>query len=239
MRVCIVQPECLPWLGFFDKIARVDLVVYLDVVKFKRHYFENRNRIRLKDGPTWLTIPVCAKGRSQQRLLEVTIDNSQNWRRVHLRTLDHAYARSRWYSHYRDSLTTLYGYPWKLLVEFNLKAIESIAAELGITPSEGFIRASDLDVSGRSTELLVEICKRVGGTTYLSGISGREYLDECVFREARVNVEYQRFYHPIYRQLYEPFVPALSILDLLFMEGQRSRDVLLGEDTPRLNRMFL
>ena len=98
--------------------------------------------------------------------------------------------------------------------------------------------ASELDVPGQSTAVLVALCRRLGARTYLSGISGREYLDESEFAAAGIEVEYQEFYHPVYRQLHEPFQPCMSFVDLLFSHGADATSILLGRAATRLSRLF-
>jgi hypothetical protein len=236
VRVCITQPETYPWLGYVDKLARSDVLVHLDTTLFRTRKFDNRNRIRTRDGSAWLTIPVESKGKRGQRIQDAIIDNSTDWRTVHLRTLDHVYMRSPWYPHFRPVFEATLRQPWHSVAAFNIHVIHQLAASLGFSPL--FVRASELAAEGKGSEMLAAIAQQVGATHYLSGVHGRDYLEEAAFHKRGIDVEYQEFHHPIYPQLHEPFLPAMSSLDALFMVGPGVRTLLLGEDVPRLAQVF-
>ncbi len=237
-RICITQPEHLPWLGFFDKLARVDVCVLLDTVQFKKRYVENRNRIRTADGWQWVAVPVRSKGRYHQVIRDVEIEPEPRWAERYWRAVDTAYAPAPHFARYRDFVRdTLTARTWTHLAPLNQHLITWGAHQLGLSPE--VVTASSLSVEGRSTELLVAICRALGARVYLSGISGKAYLDESRFRDEGIAVEYQTFHHPAYRQAYEPFVPCMGFLDLLCNAGPDARQVLCGEHAPRLETVFL
>lgn len=235
--MCIAQPEHLPWLGYFDKMHRVDIFVFLDNVQFKKRYFENRNRIRTASGWTWMTVPVRSKGRFDQVLRDVEIDNERTWQGDHWKTLQLNYCRAIYFDQYREFLENTYvSRKWSRLVDLNIELIRWGAEQLAIRPD--FLRASELQVQGKATSLLLAICKELKASAYLSGISGKEYLDERLFEENGISVQYQEFRHPIYRQLYDPFEPLMGFIDLLFNSGPASREILIGHHTDRIQKIF-
>ena len=73
MRLSCHQPQYLPWLGYFDKINKSDIFVFLDDVQYKKREFQNRNKIRNSTGEEWLTVPVISKDKYAQKLNEVKI----------------------------------------------------------------------------------------------------------------------------------------------------------------------
>ena len=235
MRVCIAQPEHLPWLGYFGKVASCDVFVFLDIVQFKRRYFENRNRVRAASGPAWVTVPVRSKGKYTQRLADVEIDQERHWQRPYWRTLEMSYGRAPFFERYAGALSDLIlGPRWSTLVDLNIAIVEWGASALGFSPR--FVRASALGADGRSTELLLDICRRVDASAYLSGPSGRDYIDEGQFQAARIALEYQDFRHPVYRQVYEPFMTQMSFVDLLFNHGAEAGPLLMSGQTVRLSQ---
>lgn len=237
--MAIHQPETLPWLGFFDKLRQSDIFVLLDSVQFSKHYFQNRNRIRTAtaDRWSWLTIPVFSKGRSRQAIWEVEIDRHRpDWARKHVALLRQSYREAPWFEATFPSLEALYAQEWSKLVDFNVAVIRWMAQCLGL--ERPLLRSSDLGVAGYRSELLVSICQEVGATEYLSGVSGRHYLDVALFDAAGIRVRFQEFYHPIYPQCHQPFVPALSAVDLLFNCGGNSRHILEGRGVLRVPEVF-
>lgn len=228
MIVSIHQPQYLPWVGYFDKIYKSDIFVFLDDVQFKKNEWQNRNKIKTKKGWQWITVPVLK--RFPQRISEVLINNTVNWRRKHFTALVTNYSKARCFAEYKETFKNIYSKQWEYLAELNIYIIEVLVKILGIrTP---LLRASSLKLKGKDTLRLVNICQRLGAETYLSGIGGRDYLDLEQFRRQNIRVVFQDFNHPVYSQRYESnlgFVPNMSIVDLLFNQGSNSLKILKGK----------
>ncbi len=215
MKVAIHQPQFLPWLGYLDKIDRADLFVVLDSVQFKKNEWQNRNRIRTDRGWQWLTVPVLH--RFGQRIDEVRINETVDWRRKHLHALELHYARATHRDPVVKGLAALYRQPWEKLAELNLAVLRWLLDAFGIkTPLR---LASGMTLRGEPTERLIDICRAVGATSYLAGAGAREYMDVRKFETSGIGLEIQEFRHPVYRQYHEPFVPNLSAIDLFLTCG--------------------
>ncbi len=227
MIISIHQPQYLPWLGYFDKIDKSDAFVFLDDVQFKKNEWQNRNKIKISNGWQWLTVPVLYK--FTQSISEVLINNGVNWRRKHFTALVTNYGKTRHFDKYIDFLKNTYNQNWEYLTGLNIYIIEYLIKVLGIKTT--LFRASKLKSTGKGTRHLVDICKRLGADTYLSGIGGRNYLELKDFEAEKIKVIFQDFHHPVYRQLYEKnsgFQLNMSIVDLLFNCGEDSLGILRG-----------
>ena len=236
LTVAIHQPEAFPWLGFFDKMFHADVFVLLDSVQFEKNYFQNRNRIRTRDGWAWITVPVLTKGRMLQVIAEVEINGAVDWRRKLRGTIEQHYREAVHWTRYREELWAILERPWECLADLNVAVIDWLASSLGIR--RPLVRASTLGITGKRSALLLEICRSLGAGTYLSGVSGRSYLDVDLFAQARIGVRFQEFRHPVYAQCHQPFVPCMSTLDLLFTHGPEALTILTGADAPRLEEVF-
>lgn len=230
MIVAIHQPNYLPWLGYFFKIAKCDRFVLLDNVQYSRDGFVNRNKIKTPQGAAWLTVGVLTKDRYGQLINEVEINSSIPWSSIHEKSLFQNYSKAPYFRDYISFFQDIYHRKWERLVNLNDALINVICQILGIRSVE-FIHASELNTSGTSTELLVNICKAVGADTYLSGPSGKEYMDEELFEKEGINLRYSDFKHPVYTQLWGDFTPNMSIIDLIFNEGERSLEILTGVES--------
>ena len=238
MIATIHQPEHLPWLGFFHKMHEAETFIALDNVQYRRHYFQNRNRIRTREGEAWITVPVRFSLNGKTLIRDVFIDpTNKNWNKKNLDTLRLHYAKAPHFDAYWESFAETYSQPHERLADFNLALIRLLMAGLGI--HRPLRLASELGVSGGKSELLLGLCKAVGATQYHSGVSGRDYLDTQAFATAGIRITYQEFHHPIYTQLHAPFLPCMSALDLLFNYGPGSLDVLLGRGVPVMEDVFL
>lgn len=224
MKVAIHQPQYLPWLGYFDKLDRVDCFVLLDSTQFKKNEWQNRNRIKTATGWQWLTVPVLH--RFPQRIAEVRIDNGTPWARKHLGALTASYAGAPFFEPHRRFLEDVYAREWARLAELSVATLEYLVAALGVQTK--LVLASTLALPERetATDRLVAICEALAADTYLSGAGGREYLQLERFDAAGIRVLFQAFACPVYPQRFGPFEPNLSIVDLLFNCGTRSLEVL-------------
>jgi len=227
--VTIHQPEHLPWLGFIDKMRQADVFVLLDTTQFAKDDFQNRNRIKTRDGPTWLTVPVFKKGKSEQLIEDVEICNQRNWRNRCWSLIYQNYKDAPYFEDYAPFFEELYGRRWTELATLNEVIIEYLRDQFA--RGTELVKASDLDVyvTGPTTVNLT-IAERVGANTYLSGRYGREYLDETAFADRGIEVRYQDFEHPVYPQLWGGFVPRMSSIDLLFNCGKQSLEVIEREN---------
>jgi hypothetical protein len=220
----VLQPGYLPWLGYFDLLKKADVFVHYDDVQFDKHGWRNRNRVKGPKGAIWLTVPVLHSGRLGQSILDVEIDDRQDWRRKHLSTISQLYARAPFIDALLPRLRDIIKRAWPRLVDLDLALIDWLAAEIGIrTPRH---RTSGLDIGGDRNERLVNLCHCFGATRYLSGEAARDYLDEARFAAAGIEVVWHNYSHPTYAQQHGEFVPYLSVLDLLLNVGEKSLSVL-------------
>lgn len=223
MRVSIHQPEHLPWLGFFHKMADCDLYVLLDSVQFTKNNYQNRNRLIDANGTVyWSTVPVRMVGHTDKTIAEMEIENSQPWRRKCWGRIAGAYRRHPFFGNLAPKLESIFMTEYRLLVDINLALIEFFRQELGIDVP--MVRSSTLDLQGSRSELLLSVCRNLDADAYLSGPSGRQYLDAALFENAGIAIEYHEFSHPTYEApIFERY---LSTLDLLMNHGYRSREIL-------------
>ena len=225
----VLQPGYLPWLGFFDQMRRSDVFVYYDDVQFDKHGWRNRNRIKTPAGPHWLTVPVLHRGKNRPLILDVEIDTGARWAHKHVGTLKQYYAKAPYLGRYLPELEELINRPWTRLVDLNLALVNLMAGWLGLKPT--MHRASALGIGGARSQRLVNMCLHFGANQYLSGNAASDYLDVALFASQGVEVVWQDYSHPVYPQQHGPFVPFLSVIDLLFNCGDDSALFLRNQDT--------
>jgi len=221
LRAAISQSNYIPWKGYFDLIHLVDEFVLFDTAQYTRRDWRNRNRIKTANGPEWLTIPVVAKGRYLQSVQATEIEDS-SWAKRHWTALSHAYARARYFPTYRKQFEELYlGHHENLLSQVNYRFLIAICGMLGIKTR--FSWSSGYPAIEGKTERLVEWCKLLNATEYLTGPAARDYINESLFANAGIKVVYMDYSgYPEYLQLHPPFEHGVSIVDLIFNEGPDS-----------------
>jgi WbqC-like protein family len=217
-RVAIVQSCYIPWKGYFDLINLVDEFILYDDRQYTRRDWRNRNRIKTPQGVQWLTVPVDTKDKYEQRIDE-TLVSDPGWAEKHWKTLAHNYAAAPHFGDYRNLLGEVYAsFRDPRLSVINRRLLETICSLLGIETTLKW--STDYAPAGRQSERLLSLCRQAGASTYLSGPSARQYLDEPLFADAAISVEYMDYDgYPEYPQLHGPFEHAVTVLDLLFNVG--------------------
>jgi len=205
------QPAYLPWLGYFDKIAKSDVFVYLDTVQFEKNSFINRNQIKTPQGASWLTIPIKTKGHITGSLRTTEIDDSQPWRSKHLKSIEMNYRRAARFDECFPRIKAMLTMQECNLSDFCFHHLCFWLKELGINTS--IVRSSELSITSAKSKLVLDLCQHFGIRQYLSGALGRDYLIEEEFGKAGIAVEYQSFKSPVYPQLWGDFIPNLAVLD--------------------------
>ncbi|MEX0936311.1 MAG: WbqC family protein [Pirellulales bacterium] len=216
--VTIHQPSYLPWAPFLEKGLRSDVYVLLDDVQFEKNSEQNRNRIKTAQGETWLTVPVALAGHTL--IPEVNIAAGQaTWARKHRRAIEDNYRKAPHFEAVAPPLFELLERDWQRLFDLNLAIDELFFGWAGMQGR--VVGSSELAVEGSNWQRILNLCTKLGATTYLSGAAGFDYLDLAAFRQAGVEVQFQQYRHDEYPQLFPKagFVPRLSALDLFMNVG--------------------
>ncbi|MBD1912378.1 MULTISPECIES: WbqC family protein [unclassified Leptolyngbya] len=221
-KIAIVQSNYIPWKGYFDLINSVDEFILFDDMQYTRRDWRNRNKIKTSKGTEWLTIPVNVKGKYYQKINETTVA-SDDWAMEHWKTLTHNYSKSKYFLDIKDMFWQLYEIASQqhYLSKVNHLFITQICDFLGIKTQISW--SSNYEIVDGKNERLISLCKQAGGTHYISGPSAKDYMDLNQFTQARLKVTFFDYSgYPEYDQRFPPFDHAVSILDLLFNEGDQA-----------------
>lgn len=223
MIVSISQPTLFPWLGYFNIIKKSDIFVFFDDVKFEKHSWQMRNRLKEiskdRESAVWIRIPTAIE-KSETMIKDVLIDNTQKWKENHIKAFQANYGKSY---HEIGFLQTIYNKEWKKLADFNIEFITECCKFLDINTK--LIKSSELNCDGKKGELVLNICKKLGATEYLTSVGAVNYLEDYrnVFAESKIRISYHDYIHPVYKQKGKIFLENLSILDLIFNEKENSK----------------
>jgi hypothetical protein len=227
LRISIIQPGYLPWLGFFELMYNCDLFVLLDDVQYTKKDWRNRNRIRTKDGWMWLTVPVFTKNKQYQLINKVKINNSVDWKRKHLRAIEINYYKAKYFNNYFPYFEKLYADDWEYLVDLDVKIVEWMAGVFGIkTP---ILKSSSLKTKGKREDKIINICNKLNAMALYDSKAAESILNLDKFIAKGIKFEFQDYLHPIYKQVYEPFIAYMSAIDLLFLYGPKGLNIILNK----------
>jgi hypothetical protein len=220
--VAIHQPNFFPWLGYFDKIRRADVFVFLDAVDYPRAgsggmgSWTNRVRLAVQGEARWITCPLRRLPLGAP-IRDAVVDDAQPWRARLLKTLQANYARAPRYRETMALIGPLIESPQTNLAAFNIAAITALAAHLGL--STRFLRQSEMPHHGAATELLASLTRAAGGRAYLAGGGAAGYQDDALFARAGLGLVFQDFVPRPYGAA-QPFIPGLSVIDYLMQDGR-------------------
>lgn len=229
--VVIHQPDFIPYIGFFDRLAKADIYVVLDNVQYvrgSRDHWTNRDMIKTRKGEKWITVSVKKEHR-EVKIKDVMLAEESAWRNRCKCLLKENYIRAKYYNDIKTYVEKMFDYQCEYLIDFNLNIIRMINELLGINIE--ILRASEIGGQGQKDELLIDIMKKIGQTKYLSGVGAKAYCNEELYVKNNIEIIWQDFQHPIYPQQFGEFIPYLSIIDLLFNCGiEKSCRILGGEN---------
>lgn len=220
--ISIHQPVYLPWLGFIDKLASSDVFVFLDDVQYEKNGYQNRNKIKTESGEMWLTIPIT--GKSNTLLKNMKIDNSSRWKEKHAKSIVQNYSRAKFFNKYWIGMEKFYQKTYENLIDFNMEIILFLMKKFNIKTKILF--SSELEITKKGSERILDICKSLNAEEYISGIGGKNYLKVDDFKKNNIKIKFQKFKHPIYNQIFKSFIPNLASIDLLFNEGENSINII-------------
>lgn len=220
--VAIHQPNFLPWLGYFDKLARCDVFIAMDNAQFPKTgggTWSNRVRLIVNGRAAWATVPIVRAYHGVLPIAEMAISDATPWRKKMLATIRTSYLHAPYFDDVYPLIDDLLTRPTTSLSELNLAGIRALAARVDLDPGK-IVLGSGLDATGKATDLLISMVKAVGGTAYLSGDGAAGYQEDEKFAAAGLGLEFQRFEHPTYPQRNTvDFVPGLSTVDALMNLG--------------------
>lgn len=222
MKIIITQSNYIPWKGYFDNIQQADVLVIFDDMQYTRRDWRNRNYIKTPQGLQWLTIPVDVKGKYFQKINETKISDKA-WANDHLKQLKQNYSKSTFFKEQILWVESLYETvsTKDYLTEVNTYFIQEICNFLNIKTK--IIDSRQFELQEDKTGRLVDVCKALHATEYLTGPAAKSYMDESQFEKENIKLTYLSYEgYPEYPQLYPPFQHGVSILDVIFNCGNES-----------------
>lgn len=221
-KVAILQSSYLPWKGYFDIINCVDEFIIFDEVQYTKRDWRNRNIIKTAQGKQWLTIPIRTKGKYLQKINEATVRDKE-WAKQHWEIISFNYKNTLFFNKYKKIFENFFlRLEENNLSNINIMLIHIINNILGIKTK--ITNSKDYKTTGKKTIKLLNLCIKAQANVYVSGPSAKSYLDESLFNKNNIEVHWMNYdNYPEYKQLYPPFEHHVSIIDLLFNTGEKSK----------------
>lgn len=230
MKVVISQSMYFSWIGFLEQLRLADLFVRYDDVSFSKGSFTNRVQIKTAAGPRWLTVPLSGL-RLGQRIEEVRLDDSRDWRAQHRAQLAQAYRKAPFAAEMLALVDSVFAKPAITLSQLAHDSTFALADYFGLSAHLHQYDAGTLGITGSSSQRVLGIVQALGGTVYITGHGGRNYLNHAAFEQAGIQVRYMKYNCSIYPQLHGEFTPYVSTLDLVANCGREGIKFICSEST--------
>lgn len=217
-KVALLQSNYIPWKGYFDLINMSDVFIFHDDLQYTHGDWRNRNKIKTQNGLEWLSVP-C--GTSESRLICEVELKDKNWQRKHWAKIEQSYSKTKYFNLFKDFFKNIYlDREWENLSDMNQFIIKAISHEL-LNIDTKFEDSRNYDLEFRKADRVLELLKKTKADIYLSGPAAKSYLTESMANGIGIDIEWMDYSgYPEYNQLYPPFEHGVSILDLIFNEGE-------------------
>lgn len=227
------QPNYWPYPGLIGKIMKSDKFLFVTKVQFEKKSWQKRNRVRTKEGWTYIQIPTITKGKKEQNICDVMINNNENWKEKNLKTISLLYKKAPYWNEYKDFLEDLYSKNWDRLIDIDIYIMEYLFQLLDVQTKILYDR--DYAFEGKKTDMLVDMCKKTDCDTYLSNLGSSAYVDISCFTDQGLNHRYINYVGESYKQQFSGFEDGLTILDMIMNCGTEKTKEILTND---LNYQF-
>ena len=230
MRVGIMQPYFLPYIGYWQLLNAVDQYVLYDDVNYINRGWINRNRILLNGAPAYLTVPL--HGASQNKKInEIEISSDEKSRAKNLRTVELAYKKAPFFEQVFPLYQEIIQNPEPNLAVYLEFSIRKVCRHLGIQTK--LLSSSSLpkDNTLKGQDKILSICKLLAADDYYNAIGGQTLYDASVFAAQGIHLHFLQTDPIEYKQFDPAFSPNLSILDVMMFNSQDEIQTMLRSFT--------
>jgi hypothetical protein len=226
--IVISQSMYFPWVGLLEQIRLADVFVHYDDVQFSKGSFSNRVQVKTRKGSSWMTIPLRGV-RLGQRLAEVQLDDTRDWRGQHQEMLHQAYRDAPFCDDMLALVRRVHDAPAQGLADVAKASMLELASYFDLKKDVSFVDVDSLGVNGASSQRVHDVVTALNGSRYVTGHGARNYLDHDLFERSSISVEYMNYRCIPYQQLHGAFTPYVSALDLVANCGVEGRAVICSD----------
>ena len=228
-KVSIHQPNFFPWLGYFDKLHKSDIFIFLDDVQFEKKggTWVNRVYVQINGKRKWLTVPVIRNFSGVRKINEIMFSDKVSWKKKIINKLENYYRNSLFFNETISEIKKILEDDYSCLSSFNIKTIKYLLNKLNLK-KPNFFNSSSFDIKTKSNQKLIDLLLNFDSTIYYSGKGSIEYLDEKLFFNNSIDIIYQNFKYVEYTQNHSgPFITKLSVIDVLMNCGFNQTEKLI------------
>jgi hypothetical protein len=231
MKVAIMQPYFMPYLGYFSLIKHVDQFILFDTAQHIRHGWIERNRIlKLDNEPMYIKVPLVKHNR-ETLIKDIRINNNLQWKQKIYAQLLHYKKRAPYYNVVIALVEDIFQEDFDAITRLNFVILNKISKHLGIFTPIKILSEMNLviDEATKPDEWALNICKAIGAKDYYNAIGGKSFFDTQKYSDSLINLKFLELIPKPYKQFNNQFIPFLSILDVLMFCNKEQIIDLLNE----------
>ena len=228
MKVGIMQPYVFPYIGYFQLISAVDRFIAYDDVTFIKQGWINRNRILANGSSLLFSVPLSGAG-SYTLIRDVNINKAlySGWRKKFCKTLEQYYRKAPQYQKVLPMIDIVLAAVPQQVSAFALHSIKVVCAYLAITTEIVETAVNYNNSHLKAEDRVIDICRQEGAKTYINAVGGQELYSHDHFAANGIELKFLKSREISYKQHEHPFVPWLSIIDvLMFNSVDETRNML-------------
>lgn len=215
MKIAIMQPYFLPYIGYFQLLNAVDLFLLTDNMQYTKRGWFNRNKILDNGSERIISIPIKKAAHHLNVNQRYLANNSINERRKILRQINSLYAKAPYFNDNYPIVRRPFLNVIENLFDFIYKSITELCSEFSIDTEIELLSSIDIDHKLPAQDRIIEVCKNLNAEEYINSIGGKELYDKTTFNTNGIELKFLRSQYIEYTQYENKFVPWLSIIDVL------------------------
>ena len=220
MKIGIMQPYFMPYLGYFQLMNACDEFVVYDNIKFTKKGWIHRNRMLLNGTDAMFSLPL----KSDSDFLDVDQrflgENFDKERTKILGQIRSSYAKAPCFKDVYPLIEDIFNCPERNLFAFIFSSLNKLKEYLAIPTPLVVSSTVDIDHELRSKYKVMALIKKLGGDAYINPIGGMELYDKAEFAENGITLHFHKMRPIVYPQFANSFVPYLSILDVMMFNDR-------------------
>lgn len=230
MKLAIMQPYFFPYIGYFQLIGAVDKFVVYDDVAFINKGWINRNNILVNAKATLFSLPL--KNASQNRSInEIEISNETNWKNKLLKTIEFSYKKAPRFNQVFPLIADVIQSEKEYISQLALLSIQAVVNYLQLSTDFVCTSAVYNNTHLKAQQRILDICQKEKAEFYINPIGGKEIYSSELFEKSGIEIGFLKTIEHSYPQFANPFVPNLSIVDVLMFNSIDQAQQLLKEYT--------
>ncbi len=216
MKLAIMQPYFMPYIGYFQLIKMVDKFIFYDDVTFIKQGWINRNQILINNQAKMFSVPLT-NASSNILIKDVLISESayEKWKKSFLNSIFFSYKKAKNYNQVLNLIESILEEKPKTISDLAIKSIIKVAQYLDLDTEFQISSETYLNTQLSGQDRVLDICKNENALTYVNPVGGMELYSKNTFKAKNIDLFFIKANKFVYKQFSDEFIPFLSIIDVL------------------------